>query len=107
MSTAKTLTYLQYASGRNQAFRMRGKNWVRATAALPSGLNNCSVTNIPMFSPGSVVRVVQQAVSGATSKIQWMKANSTYGDVGTIFFGTKDGSAVTGDTAFMFEVSHY
>ena len=107
MSTATSLNYVQYGSTQNQNIQNRGKHWVRGTAKIPSGFTNCTITNIPLLSPGSIVRVLQQASGGGTAKLIYLKALSQYGDIGVIYIGTENGSTVGGDTAFMFEVEHF
>lgn len=107
MSTATSLVELQYGSTQNQNIQNRGKHWVRGTAVIPSGFTNCTVTNIPLLSPGSIVRVLQQASGGGTAKLINLKALNQNGNVGIIYIGTENGSAVSGDTPFMFEVEHF
>ena len=72
MSTATSLVYLQYGSTR-KGIQNKGKDWVRGTAVMPSGNNNVSITNIPNLSPGSIVRVIQQANGGNTAKMGYQK----------------------------------
>lgn len=107
MSSAASLVYLQYGNTRNKSFSLRGKDWVRGTAVILSGGTNVTITNIPNLSPGSVVRIIQQKNGGTTAKFINIKANSVYGNLGTILVGSKNGSPTTSDTPFMFEVQHY
>jgi hypothetical protein len=104
MSTATNVTYLQYGS--SWAAKPFNKGWgrIRLTAIFPSGVNSCTITNIPNLAPDSEIRVAQQAQSGATSKFTEIALGRVNGPVGTVVIATEDTSNTSIATPFMLQI---
>lgn len=104
MSTALNVAYLQYGS--SWAARPFNKGWsrVRGTATLANGSASCTITNVPNLGSDSEILIAQSASPGSATKLIEIAAGKVKGNVGTIQVGTADGSNVTANTNFMFQI---
>ena len=104
MSTATSVTFQNYGSAWEAKPFLRGWQRSMGTAVIPSGNATCTITNIPNLVNTSEILISQHGVTGATAKLIEISSGRTNGAVGTITVGTLDGSTVTGDSTFSFQI---